>query len=87
MPTKEEIQECMMKYVGIVRTEQSLSYAKRWLSKYGVRNMILQHDVLTNEEITLMNMLTVCELIVVSALQKKKALVAIIEVITHIEIA
>ena len=59
LPTKEEIQECMMKYVGIVRTEQSLSYAKRWLSKYGVRNMILQHDVLTNEEVTLINMLTV----------------------------
>ena len=74
LPTKEEIQECMMKYVGIVRTEQSLSYAKRWLSKYGVRNMILQHDVLTNEEITLMNMLTVCELIVVSALQREESI-------------
>ena len=72
LPTKEEIQECMMKYVGIVRTEQSLSYAKRWLSKYGVRNMILQHDALTNEEITLINMLTVCELIVVSALQREE---------------
>ena len=74
LPTKEEIQECMMKYVGIVRTEQSLSYAKRWLSKYGVRNMILQHDVLTNEEITLINMLTVCELIVVSALQREESI-------------
>ena len=52
--------------------EQSLSYAKRWLSKYGVRNMILQHDALTNEEITIVNMLTVCELIVVSALQREK---------------
>ena len=74
LPTKEEIQECMMKYVGIVRTEQSLSSAKRWLSKYGVRNMILQHDVLTNEEITLINMLTVCELIVVSALQREESI-------------
>ncbi|HDR4445108.1 MULTISPECIES: L-aspartate oxidase [Bacillus cereus group] len=74
LPTKEEIQKCMMKYVGIVRTEQSLSYAKRWLSKYGVRNMILQHDVLTNEEITLINMLTVCELIVVSALQREESI-------------
>ena len=83
LPTKEEIQKCMMKYVGIVRTEQSLSYAKRWLSKYGVRNMILQHDVLTNEEITLINMLTVCELIVVSALQR--VLVGITGVIIQIE--
>ena len=60
---------------------------KRWLSKYGVRNMILQHDALTNEEITIVNMLTVCELIVVSALKEKKVLVVIIEVIIHIEIA
>ena len=74
LPTKEEIQKCMMKYVGIVRTEQSLSYAKRWLSKYGVRNMILQHDALTNEEITLINMLTVCELIVVSVLQREESI-------------
>ena len=28
LPMKEEIQECMMKYVGIVRTERNLSYAK-----------------------------------------------------------
>ncbi|MGE7881308.1 L-aspartate oxidase [Bacillus sp. NPDC094077] len=74
LPAKEEIQECMMNYVGIVRTEQSLSYAKRRLSKYGVRNMILQHDALTNEEITLINMLTVCELIVVSALQREESI-------------
>ncbi|MEI5890685.1 L-aspartate oxidase [Bacillus cereus] len=74
LPAKEEIQECMMKYVGIVRTEQSLSYAQRWLSKYGVRNMILQYDALTNEEITLINMLTVCELIVVSALQREESI-------------
>ena len=78
--------KCMMKYVGIVRTEQSLSYAKRWLSKYGVRNMILQHDVLTNEEITLINMLTVCELIVVSALQREEVLAGITGVIIQIEI-
>ncbi|HDX9612015.1 TPA: L-aspartate oxidase [Bacillus toyonensis] len=74
LPAKEEIQKCMMNYVGIVRTEQSLSYAKRWLSKYGVQNMILQHNVLTNEEITLINMLTVCELIVVSALQREESI-------------
>ena len=71
--------------LGLSRTEQSLSYAKRWLSKYGVRNMILQHDVLTNEEITLINMLTVCELIVVSALQRE-VLAGITGVIIQIEI-
>ncbi|PGZ11298.1 L-aspartate oxidase [Bacillus cereus] len=74
LPAKEEIQGCMMKYVGIVRTVQSLSYARKWLSKYGVRNMILQHNALTNEEITLINMLTVCELIVISALQREESI-------------
>ncbi|PEC19538.1 L-aspartate oxidase [Bacillus cereus] len=74
LPAKEEIQGCMMKYVGIVRTEQSLSYARKWLGKYGVRNMILQHNTLTNEEITLINMLTVCELIVISALQREDSI-------------
>ncbi|MEV5109991.1 L-aspartate oxidase [Bacillus nitratireducens] len=74
LPLKEEIQEYMMKYVGIVRTEKNLSYATRWFSRYGVRNMILQYDALTNEEITLINMLTVCELITVSALQRKESI-------------
>ena len=60
--------------LGLCEQSKSLSYAKRWLSKYGVRNMILQHDVLTNEEITLINMLTVCELIVVSALQREESI-------------
>ena len=68
--------------------EQSKVYLMRrdGFSKYGVRNMILQHDVLTNEEITLINMLTVCELIVVSALQREESIGGITGVIIQIEI-
>ncbi|KFN03380.1 L-aspartate oxidase [Bacillus clarus] len=74
LPTKAEIQEHMMKYAGIVRTEESLLYAKKWFSQYGVRNIGLQYDILTNEEITIINMLTVCELMTESAFQRRESI-------------
>ncbi|KEK26360.1 L-aspartate oxidase [Bacillus gaemokensis] len=74
LPTKQEIQEYMMKYVGIVRTEKSLLYAKKWFQQYGVQNRQLQYDALTNEEVTIINMLTVCDLITEAALQRKESI-------------
>ena len=74
LPTKKEIQEHMMKYVGIVRTKQSLLHAKKWLNQYGMQHMQLQYDGLTNEEITIINMLTVCELMTKAAMRRKESI-------------
>ncbi|MBO1579298.1 L-aspartate oxidase [Bacillus sp. XF8] len=74
LPTKREIQEYMIKYVGIVRTEKNLLYAQTWFDQYRVQSMQLQYDALTNEEITIINMLTVCGLIVEAALQRKESI-------------
>ncbi|WP_020059945.1 L-aspartate oxidase [Bacillus sp. 123MFChir2] len=74
LPKKEEIQETMMKYVGIVRTEEGLLYAKQWLEQYGTYNKMLPYETLTNEEITIINMLTVCQLLTKAALQRKESI-------------
>lgn len=74
LPTKKEIQVQMMKYVGIVRTETSLLCAKKWFEQYGVRNIQLQYGAFTNEDITIMNILTVCQLIIEAALQRKESI-------------
>ncbi|MDM5190134.1 L-aspartate oxidase [Bacillus sp. DX4.1] len=73
-PTKQEIQAHMMKYVGIVRTEEGLSYAKQWFRQYSVQNIQLPYSTLTNEEITIINMLTVCQFITEAALQRKESI-------------
>ncbi|WP_242219976.1 L-aspartate oxidase [Bacillus cereus group sp. BfR-BA-01380] len=74
LPKKEEIQEMMMKYVGIVRTEEGLLYAKQWLEQYGIYNKMLPYETLTNEDITIINMLTVCQLLTKAALQRKESI-------------
>ncbi|WP_410983550.1 L-aspartate oxidase [Bacillus cereus] len=74
LPTKKEIQEQMMKYVGIVRTETSLLCAKQWFEQYGVHSIQLKYGAFTNEDITIMNMLTVCQLITEAALQRKESI-------------
>lgn len=73
LPKKKEIQELMMKYVGIVRTEEGLLHAKEWLWQYDVYDTPIQYDGLTNEEITIINMLTVCYLITEAALARKES--------------
>ncbi|MEI4829439.1 L-aspartate oxidase [Bacillus sp. FJAT-53711] len=74
LPRKEEIQKLMMKYVGIVRTEEGLSYAKQWLEQYGTYSKMLPYEDLTNEDITIINMLTVCQLLTKAALQRKESI-------------
>ncbi|WP_459499289.1 L-aspartate oxidase [Bacillus sp. C1] len=74
LPTKKEIQKHMMTYVGIVRTEQSLLYAKRWFEQYLVQSSRPQYGALTDEDVTIVNMLTVCQLIIEAALQRKESL-------------
>lgn len=74
LPTKEEIQEMMMQYVGIVRTEEGLLYAKQWLEQYGTYNKPLPYENLTNEDITIINMLTVCHLLTKAALQRRESI-------------
>lgn len=73
-PKKQEIQQLMMKYVGIVRTEEGLLYAKEWLKQYDVYDASIQYEELTNEEITIMNMLTVCYLLTKAALERKESI-------------
>ncbi|EEL49146.1 L-aspartate oxidase [Bacillus cereus Rock3-44] len=74
LPRKKEIREQMMKYVGIVRTETSLLCAKKWFEQYDVQSIQLQYRDFTNEDITIMNMLTVCQLIIEAALQRKESI-------------
>ncbi|SFJ81969.1 L-aspartate oxidase [Bacillus sp. 71mf] len=74
LPKKEELQEMMMKYVGIVRTEEGLLYAKQWLEQYGTYNKMLLYKNFTNEDITIINMLTVCQLLTKAALQRKESI-------------
>jgi L-aspartate oxidase len=77
LPEKEYIQEIMMKYVGIVRSEQHLLYAKQLLEQY-MPHMegfgTLYPDSLTNEQITIVNMLTTAWLITNAALQRKESI-------------
>jgi L-aspartate oxidase len=76
LPAKEEIQEIMMKYAGIVRTEEGLLYAKRWLESYMTFDGFgtLEYDVLNNEQVTVFNMLTAAWLITVAALERRESI-------------
>ncbi|MBO9130491.1 L-aspartate oxidase [Bacillus sp. 165] len=77
LPQKEHIQDIMMKYVGIVRSEQQLLYAKQWLEQYMVQLDgfgTLPSDSLTSEQIVIVNMLTTAWLITSAALQRKESI-------------
>ncbi|WP_416827468.1 L-aspartate oxidase [Ectobacillus polymachus] len=71
LPSKQEIQEKMMKYVGIVRTEKGLVHMKQWLTPY---KDISIDESYSNDEITLINMLTAANLITSAALQRKESI-------------
>lgn len=73
LPKKQEIRQFMMKYVGIVRTEENLLYVKKWLEQYDVYDDPMQYEELSDEEITVMNMLTVCYLVTKAALARKES--------------
>lgn len=76
LPSKEELQEMMMQHAGIVRTEQSLQEAKQWIEHYlssAVREE-LPHEALTNEQVTIYNMMTAAWLIVTAALERRESI-------------
>ncbi|WP_028402925.1 L-aspartate oxidase [Ectobacillus panaciterrae] len=73
LPGKEEIQQMMMKCAGIVRTEEGLLEAKRWLEQYMPFDGFgtLAHEALTNEQVMVFNMLTASWLITIAALKRR----------------
>ncbi|WP_379965863.1 L-aspartate oxidase [Ectobacillus sp. sgz5001026] len=71
LPTVQEIQQMMMKYVGIVRDEEGLLMMKQWLTPY---NNVSIHESLSNEEITIVNMVTVAYLITTASLQRQESI-------------
>jgi L-aspartate oxidase len=78
LPIEAEIQEIMMRYVAIVRTEEGLQKAKQWLEKFVFP--FLQHANfqpssanLTFHELKIVNMLTTAWLITTSALQRTES--------------
>ncbi|MFX3624548.1 MAG: L-aspartate oxidase [Ectobacillus sp.] len=76
LPAKAEIQNMMMKHVGIVRTEEGLQVAKRWFEQYMACEAFgtLAHEQMNDEQITVFNMLTVAWLVTLAALQRKESL-------------
>ncbi|MCP8967305.1 L-aspartate oxidase [Ectobacillus ponti] len=76
LPAKRDIQQRMSRYAGIVRTEESLLQMKTWLEEcleeeaYGT----LPYESMTNEEVTVHNMLTAAWLMTRAALQRKESI-------------
>lgn len=68
LPAKKEIQKIMTKLVGIVRTKAGLEEAIDWFDQY--KSLLENHStyMLSKEEKTICNMLTVGRLIATSAL-------------------
>jgi L-aspartate oxidase len=74
LPTRQQIQHVMMHYVGIVRDELSLEYAKQWFEQFSIPNLLnFDLDALTVEENSVVNMLIVGWLITTSALQRRES--------------
>jgi len=71
LPAKEEIQEIMMKKVGIIRTEKELQDAINWF-KFQLSNDKTTED-LTVDLLVRWNMLTVGSLIAQAALNRKES--------------
>ncbi|ANB57448.1 L-aspartate oxidase [Anoxybacillus sp. B7M1] len=74
LPDKGQIQEIMMRYVGIVRDERSLATARKWLEQFSIPELV-KTDVTswTEEEITVAYMLITGWLITTSALKRTES--------------
>ncbi len=68
---KDEIQNTMTKYVGIIRNEQGLQRAKELIGDLQERFVALKGFSLLKLEVE--NMLTVAKLVIVSALERKES--------------
>ena len=75
LPNKKEIQEIMTKYVGIQRTENDLLYAVKWFELYKDQVSFWDFNVkdFTNEQIEVINMLTIGWIISSSALTRTES--------------
>ncbi|MFS1517759.1 L-aspartate oxidase [Bacillus sp. SCS-151] len=74
LPTKQQIQAVMMQNVGIVRDENSLFDAKTWFEQYLMNDKkYVDLSQLTNEQVTIINMVTVGWLISSSALLRTES--------------
>lgn len=76
LPSKEELQEMMMMHAGIVRTEQSLQEIKQWIERYlsSSAREALPYEPLTNEQVTIYNMMTAAWLMVTAALERRESI-------------
>ncbi|OEH94372.1 L-aspartate oxidase [Bacillus solimangrovi] len=72
LPSKKEIQEIMMKYVGIVREKRELQQALEWFQPYLQFINTPLHNV-NQEQAEIINMLTVGWLITTSSLQRTES--------------
>ncbi|WP_102345425.1 L-aspartate oxidase [Bacillus sp. Marseille-P3661] len=73
LPTKAEVQQIMMTYVGIVRTEEGLTFAQTWFEKYVSSFSNLVPEGLSHEDIIIYNMLQTGWLITSSALMRTES--------------
>ncbi|KKI92320.1 L-aspartate oxidase [Bacillus sp. SA1-12] len=75
LPTKKQIQGIMTRYVGIQRTEAELIYAVNWFEKYQKQFSFWAFNVknFTNQQIEIINMITVGWLISSSALNRTES--------------
>ncbi|TCS83173.1 L-aspartate oxidase [Tepidibacillus fermentans] len=73
LPSQEEIREIMLKYVGIVRTPEGLTFAKQWFESFLSTINVIKTILLTKDQLTRLNMLTVGWLMITSALERKES--------------
>lgn len=74
LPSMKEIQERMMEYAGIVRTEAGLSALENWISKFQPDQLIQTNlDLYDTDELTIIFMLITADLIVKSARARKES--------------
>ncbi|MBM7572045.1 L-aspartate oxidase [Aquibacillus albus] len=74
LPSKEEIQEVMTRYVGIERSREGLLFAKQWMERFNFQQFNQKHiSDYTNEQLEKINQLTSCWLIITSALMRTES--------------
>jgi L-aspartate oxidase len=73
LPTKKQIQQMMMEYVGIVRDKNRLQVAVEWFERYKKEFEGYSFSVLKKEQLVLINMITVGWLIATSALMRTES--------------
>jgi L-aspartate oxidase len=74
LPKHEEIQNIMMRYVGIERSYEGLLKAKRWFEHYNIYDLMqVPGMMMTKEQTNIVNMMITGWLITTSALQRTES--------------